>query len=152
MMSAPAPPSLMGVAAYTIAWMSAAKVPESAWSAFTPMMVASGAMPMVPIPLCSAAMIPATCVAWENPNTLPRGGRVDGLERPLDGEEALVVSDCGGPDAAARTRVAERDAAIARADPADERIPRDGAHARDPRRACREVRRPRGREGDADLG
>jgi hypothetical protein len=42
--------------------MTAPNGPDPLCSAFTPIMVALGAMPRVPIVLSSAAIIPATCV------------------------------------------------------------------------------------------
>src|SRR5580765_205381 len=71
MIFAPAPPWLIGLEAYSIALITHAKDPEPFCNALIGMIVAPGAIPIVPIPLSFAAIIPATCVACLNVLAVP---------------------------------------------------------------------------------
>ena len=62
MMSAPAPPWAVGVAAYTMPLRTQENAPLPQCNTFTPMIVALGAMPTVPELFAGAATMPATCV------------------------------------------------------------------------------------------
>src|ERR1043166_3554425 len=105
MMSAPAPPSAMGLDAYRMPLRIQENEPLPQCSTFTAMIVALGAMPTVPALLPGAATMPATCVACQNPSAVSQtiSGSLDGrgAESVLNGRN---VPGCAGSGTKERER------------------------------------------------